>query len=601
MPNSEAPVARGRRLGRRIIGGAAVAASLQAPTAAAQQPTASHGWVPIFDGRTLTGWKGSGWGVEDGALVTHGIQSVDGICTEQPYADFVLRFRANTSEAFMRSAVAFRLGARNEGQISGLSTMIARGAAGALRDHVGLRVLEPADFGALGRISDTSRWIDHAIYANGGQVRLFVNGRLISDHIDRSPDFPRSGRICLYGRTTQTDSVRLRDIEIRELEPRPEGPLAPSSSAVRFRKHVLSSDFVSEGVAAADVDRDGDADIIAGALWFEAPGWKVHELRTKKEFSIHRGYSDSFLDFSLDVNRDGWADVVQFDFPGRAGYWYENPRGAAGPWTRRVVHPAVASESPLLADVNGDGRDDLLFVDAAARQMVWMEPPGKTGDTSWTRHIVGEPLPPGRSRAMPHGLGFGDVDGDGRRDVLSIDAWYRAPARTDGVWKEQLADLGGPAAQMYAVDVDGDGDQDVVSSSAHDYGLWWHEQARDSAGVTRWILHTIDDRVSVMHALAPADIDGDGTMDLVTGKRFLAHNGNDPGEYEPSVLLWYRGGKDSDGRAVFTPYLIDGDAGVGLQIVIRDVTGDGRPDIVTSSKKGVFVFERLPRSSTGGK
>ena len=65
-----------------------------------------------------------------------------------------------------------------------------------------------------------------------------------------------------------------------------------------------------------------------------------------KSFSVHRGYSDSFVDFALDVNRDGWVDVVQFDFPGRAGYWYENPQGKTGAWTRRVVHPAVASESP---------------------------------------------------------------------------------------------------------------------------------------------------------------------------------------------------------------------------------------------------------------
>jgi hypothetical protein len=573
--------------------GAVAIAGLTSTTALAQQTAASHGWTPLFDGRTLAGWKGSGWGVEDGALVTRGIQSNDAICTEKSYGDFVLRFRANASEAFMRSVVTIRLGVRSEGFVTGLSTMIAPGAAGALRDHVGLRVLEPADVEALGRISDTSRWIDHAIYANGGQVRLFVNGRLISDHIDRSPDFPRSGRVCLYGRTTATDSIRIRDVEIRELTPRPEGPLAAPSSSVRFRKHVVSHDFVSEGVAVADVDRDGDLDVIAGASWFEAPSWKAHEIRPVKQFSVHRGYSDSFLDFALDVNRDGWVDVVQFDFPGRAGYWYENPQGRNGAWTRRVVHPAVASESPALVDVNGDGREDLLFVDAAARQMVWMEAPPRAGDTTWTRHVIGQPLPAARGRAMPHGLGFGDVDGDGRRDVVSIDAWYRAPARADGSWEEQLADLGAPAAQMYAFDVDGDGDQDVISSSAHDYGLWWHEQVRDTSGATRWIRHTIDDRVSVTHALAVADLDGDGKTDLVTGKRFLAHNGNDPGEYDPSVLLWYRGGKDSTGRAVFTPYLIDGDAGVGLQLVVRDVTGDGRPDIVSSSKKGIFVFERL--------
>jgi hypothetical protein len=285
-------------------------------------------------------------------------------------------------------------------------------------------------------------------------------------------------------------------------------------------------------------------------------------------------------------------DVVQFDFPGRAGYWYENPRDRDAAWTRRVVHPAVASESPQLADVNGDGRDDLLFVDAATRQMVWMEPPTKSGDTIWTRHAISEPLREGRRRAMPHGLGFSDVDGDSRPDVVSIDAWWRASAKSGGAWEEHLADLGAPAAQMYAFDVDGDGDRDVVSSSAHDYGLWWHEQVREASGAVRWIRHAIDDRISVMHALAVADLDGDGLTDLITGKRFLAHNGNDPGEYDPSVLLWYRGGRDGTGRPTFTPYLIDGDAGIGLQIVIRDVTGDGRADIVTSSKKGVFVFER---------
>ena len=139
---------------------------------------------------------------------------------------------------------------------------------------------------------------------------------------------------------------------------------------------------------------------------------------------------------------------------------------------------------------------------------------------------------------------------------------------------------------MCVTDLDGDGDHDVIGSSPHGYGVAWTEQTPQG-----WQIHEIDASDSQTHALHLADIDGDGLTDFVTGKRFWAHNGHDPGSYQPSVLCWYQQLR-RDGKTVFRKHLIDFDSGVGLQVQIVDINGDRLPDIVTANKKGVYLFQQ---------
>ena len=79
---------------------------------------------------------------------------------------------------------------------------------------------------------------------------------------------------------------------------------------------------------------------------------------------------------------------------------------------------------------------------------------------------------------------------------------------------------------------------DIVTSSAHGYGIFWYEQVKDGDRI-HFEQHLIDDSWTQAHSLALADLDSDGVPELITGKRFMAHNGGDPAEYKPIGVYYY--------------------------------------------------------------
>ena len=362
---------------------------------------------------------------------------------------------------------------------------------------------------------------------------------------------------------------------------------------VRFEKIVVDKIFRAEGVAVGDVNHDGKLDILAGDVWYSAPDWKMHEVREVGTYDGTKGYSNCFENFAQDVNGDGWIDSIVIGLPDGPCLWYENPKNQPGHWKERTVAKSACNETPIFVDLLGDGKPVLIFAVRPKGQMCWFSVPDNL-EGLWDVHIIAAgPDAPGTQK-YSHGLGAGDVNGDGRCDVLVKEGWWQAPeTRTAENWKFHPANLGPDCADVLVYDIDGDGDSDVITSSAHNYGIWWFEK-KPGAEEPQFEQHVIFKEFSQPHAIRLVDINADGVKDLVAGKRYFAHMGKDPGEYEPAVLYWFELRRAKGGKVEFIPHKIDDDSGVGTQFEVTDMNADGKPDIVTSNKKGTYVFLQRP-------
>ena len=353
-----------------------------------------------------------------------------------------------------------------------------------------------------------------------------------------------------------------------------------------FFVHRLGTDH-AEGISSIDVNGDGHPDLLSGAYWYENPGpnggeWKRHQYRMVG--MINEFVSDCG-EWAIDVNHDGAMDVVTAGWMLNGVRWYENP-GRNAPegtmWKEHFITDSYDTEGGAFADINGDGKPDLAFGHYNHSGVLWID---FAGPTPKVHHAGGK-------EQDGHGIGVADVDGDGKPDLLTPYGWFRNVDANNDKWEWhadwQLGDAGFP---ILGYDVNKDGKLDIIYGQGHSYGLYWLEQKGDGASRT-WVKHTIDESYSQIHALKLVDIDGDGEMELVSGKRYRGHAGNDPGSYDPLTIYYYKIDR-STGTFTRFPISINGTPGAGTQFLAEDFDGDGDMDLATAGKTGVHFFENL--------
>ena len=423
------------------------------------------------------------------------------------------------------------------------------------------------------------------VFSDDG-VKVWLNGKVVHAHNVARPISPAPDRVTatlqqgvnkLMLKVTQNNLPWGAIVRVRDAK-----PVEPKVGE-GFKLHIINADSRFEAAGVLDVNRDGKLDILCGGFWYEAPNWEKHLVREIKE---EGNYFYDFANLPMDVDGDGWTDTVGAAWHNKMVYWVRNPGKAGGAWPVFEIDTPGNMETALAFDINGDGQMDIL--PNIMTEAAWYEfhrHAAAPGGARWQKHQLPK-------EAAGHGLGAGDINKDGRCDIVAPKGWLEQTA-TGWQWRPEF-DLGSTSIPILVHDVDGDGQPDIVWGLGHDYGIYWLEQ-KNANGQRTWEKHLIDKSWSQPHFMLMADLDNDGKAELVTGKRYYAHNGNDPGENDPECVYYY---KFDAATKDWTRHTIHegGRVGFGINTAVVDIDGDGDLDVVAPGKSGLYLLENVRKS-----
>lgn len=444
-------------------------------------------------------------------------------------------------------------------------------------------------------------WNQIEVYLDLNIVRCFLNDGGPSAVGAADESVGRFGPVALYA--GGPGEFRFKDFKYKDFSAR----VVPEEKVSQhFRVQRINDMYYSWGAGAADFNKDGRMDVVAGPYIYFGPEFtRCREIYPAIAFNPSKEFTEVNCQYGFDYTGDGWPDVLTG--PPNATL-YVNPRGESRRWDKHVVVPSVQSEVTVLRDIDGSGVPALIYCSGGTVRYAKPDPADAT--KPWIQRSVSE-----RGYAMGHGLGAGDINGDGRVDLLNPNGWWEQPAdlRSEAPWKyhpaafarygHRSSGIGG--AVMAVFDANGDGWNDVVGSlNAHGFGLAWFEQKRDAQGEITFARHMISDdyayenvggvTFSEPHGSTFADINNDGIPDFIVGKRYWSHLDStfDPDPYGDPVVYCYRTVRNpkAPGGAQFVPELIHNRSGVGSDVLAADLNQDGLTDVVTSTDRGTFIF-----------